>query len=799
MKLGRDEKHTSSIRLGRAIITPAQLYFFVVFLLFCAWGSAWANCFSIGTGGCPDVKNCAPYSGCSNSCNEYCGAPSCPRQQDGAGYILNVNCYYADAGAQKTCNNFQSTSESCREDAWVRQRICDAIYCSNACESDSLECVSDGGTWIPSSNPGECGECRNECPEQPCADGSVWDPDSCACVSDPCASDRAACRSVGGKWSGSFDKVLNCCSSVCDVCNNAASRNVFRLKRNECCSQNQAPPADDSRCDIPVQSGCGMSTSQFTDPSSGDWNCQDPNGSDAAHSRYYEMCSDDWDGGDGGSSDSGGGSSSSEGSSSSMSSSSQSSSSQGDGSSSSGEGGDGDCPECPLLEDIKAVLGSIDGTTSDILLCLQIPHLCPALDQDVDLSGVIKELQDIEDIAGEIRDYSITSLRNDTVTWTKFDALGNVVDTSIHVMSDTTRKWLNAIADSLGVGTDSLIAHLDSIIKTIPDSVMDSIVKYQKYATDNFDSIIYGTGKGFSLVDSLIDSSVKYFQESNRIWNNYIDMYADSNERLHSDMLRLPDQNALSMNEIMGYGDTASTNLRGDLNGIRNGIDSLVNLWGDTSGLGGGGGSGDGEGWGDSVSQYMYGDGDFDSDNDSLERAWGADTLDDAWDRSFAYGSCEGDSCPPCTDPECMGRITGDMVKYGDSVAGELGARLQADVDSQRAELPTFWDSTFKELREYSWFGSFDSAFLANIGAKIPNTNSCPEHCFRQDVNGTYAFVAYNMTLDWKLCAPIAPEQLNGLNAFDIIKLLARILTVITCLSIIMWEVSSRRGSGIGL
>ena len=795
MKLGRDEKHTSSIRLGRAIITPAQLCVFVALLFFCAWGSAWARkCTPHSTNGFVLGANDVIKSECAVSFDDetaICAglvSSACPAEWETSAGVWTGLVTSNKVG----CTN---GTDGC---AWRQYYLvayaCNyEIFCTDKCAADSLVCVTHGDAW-DSQN---C-ECRQECPEEPCADGFVWDPDSCKCVSDPCAPDRAACRSVGGKWSGSFDKVLNCCSSMCDVCNNTASRNVFRLKRNECCSQNQAPPNDESRCELPIQSGCGMSTSQFTDPSSGDWNCQDPNGSDAAHSRYYEMCSDDWDGGDGdGGSSESQGSSSSEGSSSSMSSSSQSSSSQGDGSSSSGEGGDGDCPECPLLEDIKDILGSIDGTTGDILLCLQIPHLCPALDQDVDLSGVIKELQDIEDLAGEIRDYSFTSLRNDTVTWTKFDALGNVVDTSIHVMNDTTRKWLNAIADSLGVGTDSLIAHLDSLIKTIPDSVMDSIVKYQKYASDNFDSIIYGTGKGFSLVDSLIDSSVKYFQESNRIWNNYIDTYADSNERLHSDMLRLPDQNALSMNEIMGYGDTASTNLRGDLNGIREAIEGL----GDTSGLGGyGDGYGDSLGrYRDSINKYYISDARFGELVDSTEVAWGVDSLDARWDSSYAYGLCNGDDCPPCSDDSCMGSLPANFVQRADSIARIAGDSLEASTKRQRDSLPTFWDSTFKELKQYSWFGSFDSTFLANIGAKIPNSNTCPEHCFAMDVNGTYAYVGYNMHLDWKLCRPIAPNVLNSLNAFDILKLLARILTVVTCLSILMWEVSSRRGGGIGL
>lgn len=746
MKLGRDEKHISSIRLGRASNRSARLLFaFLVFFFLGSLSVAYSQC---------NEQYYGNFYGNCGECGNFTGTIYRGWYITSSRPAEGWESYCGSSG--QLCQLYGFPYENCY------------------CQADSLRCVQDGGEWV-SDPTAECGKsCRYECPEEPCAEGSVWDPDSCACVSDPCAPDRSACRSVGGKWSGSFDKVLNCCSSVCDVCSNAASRNVFRLKRNQCCSQNQAPPADDSRCDIPVQSGCGMSTSQFTDPSSGDWNCQDPNGSDAAHSRYYEMCSDDWDGGDGdgGSSDSGG-SSSSEGSSSSMSSSSQSSSSQGDGSSSSGEGGDGDCPECPLLEDIKDILGSIDGTTGDILLCLQIPHLCPALDQDVDLSGVIKELQDIEDIAGEIRDYSITSLRNDTVTWTKFDALGNVVDTSIHVMNDTTRKWLNAIADSLGIVTDSLIAHLDSIIKTIPDSVMDSIVKYQKYASDNFDSIIYGTGKGFSLVDSLIDSSVKYFQESNRIWNNYIDTYADSMGSVHSTLDGLPYRISEQIGLELGYGDTASSTLRGDLDGIRGAIEGL----GD--GLGGDIAGALDSAWGNGTAAEGSGFEDYGTDS-----AGYAGVLDSYYSEGTTVDSAylvDGDTC---TTVDC---IVSNVNYNVDSV----GEAFKASLDTQYRSLSDSSSVWFDSIKKNLMFVDFDSVLVDPLRQRIPNTNTCPEHCFSFDVAGGVIPGVNNIT--YPICRNFTIGGITT-NGLLIVRLILRILTAMGCIYIGLWFIAGKKG-----
>lgn len=779
-----------SLHLGRFVFAALFLFVFASG----SWGACLERSFTHSSA---DVCTLGGFSVIScnvtNSGDSYNGCP----ENFSAGcfntHPYSVNCNVTTTGCSRYgCNNMRG-SLTC---------------CTTQCEADSVSCVSQGYTWEndPSAECGKsCTSCDEQCQceQQP---GMIWNGTECVEDSSLCAEDRATCVRAGGVFAGSTN--TGCCISTCDLCNNATMLRWKNLKTAECCNQGMAPPDSIRDCRTMSSNECVMSISTLSTMTTTDYECQDPNLDAQVKQRFFDQClevaSSSSEGPAPGSS---GGGTSSEG-----------------GGASSG-GAYGDCQECPWLDSILDTLTRTKKNTDDIVTCLTTPNLCaglsiqipdsiktpvfafdtafrkylkPLMDSSLKLdSNQLKALMKLDtNLLKQMKNDS-AALRNDTNTWRVVEGAGDRVDTSVHSMNDTTRKWFRRIADSIGVSTDSLVAHIDSIVRHIPDSVLDSIVKYQHYANDNFDSVLFGHGKGFSLVDSLIDSSVKYFRESNQKWNEYISMYGDSTQKIHEEIIDLPGRNASAVGYALGYGDTATSTLRADLEGIRGAIEGL----GDTNGLGGhGGGYGDSLGrYRDSINKYYISDERFDELVDSTEAAWGVDSLDARWDSSYAYGLCEGDNCPPCTDDSCMGSLSGNFVQRADSIARIAGDSLEASTKRQRDSLPTFWDSTFKELKQYSWFGSFDSTFLANIGAKIPNSNTCPEHCFAQDVNGTYAYVAYNMHLDWKLCRPIAPNVLNSLNAFDILKLLARILTVVTCLSILMWEVSSRRGGGIGL
>lgn len=375
------------------------------------------------------------------------------------------------------------------------------------------------------------------------------------------------------------------------------------------------------------------------------------------------------------------------------------------------------------------------------------------------LYGVLDTIRDtlarrLTPATEEIRDclYNFklcTALEPLQIDWT-----GMPQDTSMLQIDTAILKHIKPMMDS-SVKLDSaqlrVLKSLDSLYKKglVNDSQMRILVNEINGNVDGVETAVKGVRHG---IDSLIDSMTTYMDK-------------------------------------VGQGIGAVGDSIGAIRGILEGEYDGMGLYYDSAGA-----------LGDSIRHWISsGDGKYDSAFNVTEASWGVGNLDSSWDSSYAYGMCHGDDCPPCTDSDCLGKITPGILRYGDSVAASLGDSLVKNVRAQEDSLPSQWDSAFARLREVSFFGAFDSTFLANVGAKIPNTNTCPEDCFRQDINGTYAYTPYNMTLDWNLCRPISAGALNGLNAFDILKLLARVITIITCLSILMWEISSRRGGGIGL
>lgn len=720
------------------------------FVVLCLTVSSWAAC-SEGSSAGSCTSSCrggGSWSGecCMSSCNEV------SITINGTGQ--NPNCYITEVYNSRCSYGYPTCA--------YRYVICDTPQ-----EADSAGCEIEP-------------ECAYESPRQD-AQGNII-PGRCVCggegVPENCIEQYNVCMMMGGVWEkiGSDD---GGCSSTCNICN--SQQQIANLNRwnRVCCSLGKAPPPQNSVCTPPaVPSGYGMSMSRLLSKN-GEESCGDLVTADGEPivenaELFKRFCEDGEE---------------YEESSDSNQSSSSSSEGEGESASSSADAGT-NCVGEECLPEIYGVLDTIRDTLVQKLApdvegikdCLYSFRLCAQLDSiKIDWTNMpkdsswlhidttlLKYIKPLMDSSVALDSHQLKVLRNlDTnmLKQMRLDTAMLNLDSAMLRNDSSTRKAIVS-GDS---GIMKRVGHVDTSVRRLDSSLTKSI--------GTLDTSLTKSLGGIDTTLQGLDSSL------NRGVRDGVDSLIDS------------------MSKYIGRADSSIRGIGGDGTPLGDSLGKLIGILGGDTGSVGSGPYGDSaNALGDSIRKWIReGDGKWDSAFRATEGEWGVDTIDGLYDSSFAYGTCQGDDCPPCTDSDCLGKITPSILKYGDSIAAQLGDSLVKNVKAQEDSLPTMWDSAMVKLREVSFFSTFDSTFLANIGAKIPNTNTCPEDCFRQDVNGRYAYVAYNMTLDWKLCRPIAPGVLNGLNAFDILKLLARVLTVVTCLFILMWEVSSRRGGGMGL
>lgn len=192
----------------------------------------------------------------------------------------------------------------------------------------------------------------------------------------------------------------------------------------------------------------------------------------------------------------------------------------------------------------------------------------------------------------------------------------------------------------------------------------------------------------------------------------------------------------------------------------------------------------------DSVNKYMGTSNDFDSYSDSIYTAWGGDTINAGFDSSYSYGFCAPNDTN-CLIGNGSGLGVGDFMSGDSGVVSELGGKLKDEVENEEDSLPSTWTKLWSEVKQYALFKDFEQKFYSSLGAKIPNSNVCPEHCsqFNVDIESVSWF--RDVVVDYKVCTPIS--SLGNLNVLAFLRVILRILTIVTCLFISMWEVSSNR------
>lgn len=322
---------------------------------------------------------------------------------------------------------------------------------------------------------------------------------------------------------------------------------------------------------------------------------------------------------------------------------------------------------------------------------------------------------------------------------------------------------------------------------------------------DRIDSALWGKGVGFSLVDSLVDSTVKYFKVSNHYDSVYNVMFHDFDSTFKYKMENL-EVSVESDYAGLGYGDTATSNLRSDVLGVRDAIrdmDSSVSaglsdvrgvlagleLGGDWMGAfdsavaANGGGSVDTSG----IYLPIFGG---DSLADSIGSDVGIGGIDVGRDTS-AMDSINGLEMVETDSTICIGNecVNVDSDK---KISDSLNRYIAEQGDSIRLSNQAFYkdsvDRMFQDVKDtlnkWNPFGMFDSTLMKTLGAKVPNTNTCPEHCSKFSVPIPFSFGPLGLEFDWNLCHPWLVLGSKDVMAF--LRFIIRVIVAVTCIAMVM-------------
>lgn len=123
-------------------------------------------------------------------------------------------------------------------------------------------------------------------------------------------------------------------------------------------------------------------------------------------------------------------------------------------------------------------------------------------------------------------------------------------------------------------------------------------------------------------------------------------------------------------------------------------------------------------------------------------------------------------------------------------ILDSLHLQLKNENDSIIGSLPDSLTVWADSLIKVSPFVSFDSLIYSTIGAKIPNSDQCPEDCQSWSLD-LPRFGLINYTVDFGLCLGRVP--LGGLNVLGFLRLIIRLVIVWTCISVVMWNFSQRK------
>lgn len=181
--------------------------------------------------------------------------------------------------------------------------------------------------------------------------------------------------------------------------------------------------------------------------------------------------------------------------------------------------------------------------------------------------------------------------------------------------------------------------------------------------------------------------------------------------------------------------------------------------------------------WGD-----LVGEGTAIGDSIGVASGWvgGLDTvnIDSVFSAAVASDSLNADSIGEHVDSLLQARL--------DSLHNEL----KLSIDSSRTSLLDSMDVWADTIAALAPWADFDSLIYSTIGAKIPNSDNCPENCQQWSLN-LPGFGLVNYTVDFGLC--LGRSVLGNLSALGFIRLLIRLVVVWTCIWFVIWNFTKKK------
>lgn len=311
-------------------------------------------------------------------------------------------------------------------------------------------------------------------------------------------------------------------------------------------------------------------------------------------------------------------------------------------------------------------------------------------------------------------------------------------------------------------------------------SIVDTVHRTNTFL-EKIEGAVVDTGKNIPKSIWSLDSSVnrlpRRIDSLNRIT---LDLYADDKLKVIVDTNTRKVKEAIdTLHGTVRKSDSLRAEIRDALEGVVQGIDTMLHVT-------------------DSSVQMGYIDlPSGDSLADSIGHDVGYDRIDVAGDTAAMNDAInapydETDSTL-CVGSECL------EFESSKSITDSMQRALTEKGDSVRAWNRKFYSDSLTSIitnvkdsvKRINPFGMFDSTLMQTIGAKVPNTNSCPEHCSSFDVELPFIFGNIPVHLDYKMC--VNWSVLGNLNVLQFIRFLIRCVVAFTCIAMVMNEASKKR------